>query len=94
MPASLVASTLAPFRMAIAFLAAQPAAPLAARHVAFAAGGMPLVFDAIACFMPALARLAWAGKIPGDEPRFRVRLGRRFFGRNRSPKPSHRGSWA
>jgi len=56
MPALLVASTFAAFCLAIALLAAQPAAPFAALHVAFAAGVMPLILGAITYFVPVLTR--------------------------------------
>ena len=54
MPAFLVASTFAAFCLAIALLAVQPAAPLAALHVALAAGVMPLIIGVITYFVPVL----------------------------------------
>jgi len=56
MLALLVASALAAFGLTIALLAAQPAAPFAALHVALAAGVMPLILGAISHFVPVLTR--------------------------------------
>lgn len=56
MPALLVASTFTAFCLAVALLAAQPAAPFAALHVALAAGVMPLILGAITYFVPVLTR--------------------------------------
>ena len=56
MPALLVASTFAAFCLDIVLLAAQPAAPFAALHVALAAGVMPLILGAITYFVPVLTR--------------------------------------